>query len=78
MSCNREDHNGEAMKGLEEGINKAIDYCIEHDILSDFLKNNRSDVIDSVIYEYAFDRLMDMEEADTDEDGLEEEIEKHD
>lgn len=37
---------------LGEAVEKAVDYCIESDILSDFLKKNRAEAIAMSIYEY--------------------------
>lgn len=37
---------------LDEAVEKAIDYCIESDILSDFLRKNRAEAIAMSIYEY--------------------------
>ena len=43
----RECYNGRTTEvGLEEGINKAIDYCIEHDYLRDFFTSRRADVVE--------------------------------
>ena len=37
---------------LDEAVERAIDYCIESDILSDFLRKNRAEAIAMSIYEY--------------------------
>ena len=37
---------------LAEAVEKAVDYCIESGILSDFLKQNRAEAIKMSIYEY--------------------------
>lgn len=37
---------------LDEAVEKAVDYCIESDILLDFLRKNRAEAIAMSIYEY--------------------------
>ena len=68
----REYHNGRPMSDLEEDINRAIDYCIKHEILSDFLSTYRSEVTNSMQLNYEFDRQLELERADAREDGYEE------
>ena len=68
----REYHNGRPMSDLEEDINRAIDYCIKHDILRDFLSTYRSEVTNSMQLNYEFDRQLELERADAREDGYEE------
>ena len=49
---------------LEKAINKAIDRCIEEDVLADFLKENRAEVIKVTQLDYTFDRQKSMERED--------------
>lgn len=37
---------------LKEAVERAVDYCIEADILSEFLRKNRAEAIKVSIYEY--------------------------
>ncbi|MCH5263105.1 MAG: hypothetical protein J1F42_09340 [Lachnospiraceae bacterium] len=56
---------------LTEAIEKAVDYCIGADILSEFLRKNRAEVISMTIYEYdeeAHHKLLYEEGV---EDGIE-------
>ena len=53
-----------------------IDYCIDNDILKEFLKTYRSEVTKSMQLNYEFDRQLDLERADAIEEGMEIGIEK--
>ncbi|RGZ16705.1 hypothetical protein DXA03_11770, partial [Agathobacter rectalis] len=57
-------------------IEKAIDYCIDNDILKEFLKTYRSEVTKSMQLNYEFDRQLELERADAIEEGMEIGIEK--
>ena len=46
---------------LEKAINKAIDRCIEEDVLADFLRENRSEVVKVTQLDYTFVRQITME-----------------
>ncbi|MBO5303194.1 MAG: hypothetical protein J6A92_04025 [Lachnospiraceae bacterium] len=37
---------------LPEAVEKAVDYCIQNNILADFLKKNRAEAIEMSIFEY--------------------------
>ena len=37
---------------LEDSMNAAIDYCIEHEILEDILRKNRSQVLGSLLEDF--------------------------
>ncbi|MBO5303513.1 MAG: hypothetical protein J6A92_05630 [Lachnospiraceae bacterium] len=37
---------------LQEAVEKAVDYCIQNNILTDFLKKNRAEAIEMSIFEY--------------------------
>ncbi len=52
-------------------MKEAIDYCIENDILKEFLKTYRSEVTKSMQLNYEFDRQLELERADAIEEGLE-------
>ena len=51
-----------------------IDYCIDNDILKEFLKTYRSEVTKSMQLNYEFDRQLELERADAIEEGLEQGI----
>ncbi|MFQ7714983.1 MAG: hypothetical protein ACLRI8_12960, partial [Agathobacter rectalis] len=54
----------------------AIDYCIDNDILKEFLKTYRSEVTKSMQLNYEFDRQLELERADAIEEGLEQGLEQ--
>ena len=51
-------------------MKEAIDYCIDNDILKEFLKTYRSEVTKSMQLNYEFDRQLELERADAIEEGL--------
>jgi len=57
-------------------MKKAIDYCIDNDILKEFLKTYRSEVTKSMQLNYEFDRQLELERADAIEEGLEQGLEQ--
>lgn len=57
-------------------MKEAIDYCIDNDILKEFLKTYRSEVTKSMQLNYEFDRQLELERADAIEEGLEQGIEQ--
>ena len=50
-------------------MKEAIDYCIDNDILKEFLKTYRSEVTKSMQLNYEFDRQLELERADAIEEG---------
>ncbi len=60
----REYHADGAFDDLAIDIEKAIDYCIDNDILKEFLKTYRSEVTKSMQLNYEFDRQLELERAD--------------
>ena len=54
---------------LELAINKAIDRCIEENILSEFLRNNRDEVVKVTQLDYTFDRQIELEREEAKEQG---------
>ena len=50
-------------------INRAIDRCIEEDVLADFLRENRSEVVKVTQLYYTFDRQIMLEREDAREEG---------
>ena len=57
-------------------MKEAIDYCIDNDILKEFLKTYRSEVTKSMQLNYEFDRQLELERADAIEEGLEQGLER--
>jgi len=57
---------------IEDAVDEAIDYCIEHDYLAEFLSRCRAEVYDMCLYFYdeEYERKMDRQEAK--EEGREE------
>lgn len=60
----REYHRSKDEDNLEEDINKAIDYCIDNDVLKEFLSERRGEVTKVMVLDYTFDRQLEMERAD--------------
>ena len=59
-------------RGLVIDIEMAIDYCIEHNILKEFLISRRNEVTKNMKLDYTFDRQLELEREDAREEGLEE------
>ena len=57
---------------FEEAVNTAVDYCIENDILKEFLVKHKSEVLDMCITEFNEKAFIDGIR----EEGLEEGLEK--
>lgn len=55
--------------GLEAAINLAIDRCIEEGILSEFLKENRTEVVKVMQLDYTFDRQIVLERREARVEG---------
>lgn len=69
----REYHNEEKGCNLETAINMAIDRCIEENILRDFLRENRSEVVKVTQLDYTFDRQIALEREEAIREGREQE-----
>ena len=69
-------HREQNFENLETAINRAIDKCIEEDVLADFLKENRSEVVKVTQLDYTFDRQIMLERIEAREEGREEGIEE--
>lgn len=72
----REYHNSKVEEELEDDINKAIDYCIENDILKEFLSERRGEVTKVMALDYTFDKQLEMERAEAWNGGKKEGIEE--
>lgn len=55
----------------QEALNMAIDYCIDHDILSDFLKKYRAEVLGMLLEEFDADKYERTLKAEGMEEGIE-------
>ena len=62
-------------ESLNKAVPKAVDYCIEHDILKDFLLRERKAVIMYSLYEYNKTGHMKAIKEEAFEDGRKEGIE---
>jgi hypothetical protein len=60
----------------EAAMKQAIKYCIEHDILKEFLQTNASEVINMLLTEWNWDDFIAVREAEAHEDGMAEGQEK--
>ena len=68
----REYHAKQDFENLEMAINLAIDRCILENILRDFLKEHRSEVVKVTQLDYTFDRQIELERIDARREGREE------
>lgn len=55
---------------LKDAVEKAIEECIRNHVLSEFLRNNRSEAISVSIYEYDEERTMRQMREEAFEDGM--------
>ena len=62
-------HKEQEYDDLANAINRAIDRCIEEDVLADFLRENRSEVVKVTQLDYTFDRQIMLEREDAREEG---------
>ena len=65
-------HKEQEYDDLATAINRAIDRCIEEDVLADFLRENRSEVVKVTQLDYTFDKQIMLEREDAREEGREE------
>ena len=63
----REFHRKTGYDALQDAIERAIDHCIEKNVLRSFLIKNRSEVVKAMTLDYTFDRqiMLEREEART-------------
>ncbi len=61
---------------IKEAVNSAVDYCIENNILSDFLRRNKEEAIMINLYEYDEELHMKTIREEGVEEGIEKGIEK--
>jgi predicted transposase/invertase (TIGR01784 family) len=56
---------------LEEAIKKAVEYCLEHDILKEFLEKNAAGVMDMIYTEWDMETALDVRFEEGREEGRE-------
>ena len=57
---------------LEEAIQRAIAYCIQHDIMKEFLEENGSEVENMLYTEWDWDKALDIAKEESYKDGQKE------
>jgi predicted transposase YdaD len=61
---------------LEEAIKKAVEYCLEHDILREFLENNAMGVMNMIYTEWDMETALEVRYNNGYDNGREEGIER--
>lgn len=61
--------NNEISGNLEDAIEKAINQCMEENVLRDFLAQHREEVMHVMALDYTFERRLEMQRAEAIEDG---------
>ena len=56
--------------GVEDVYKRAVEYCIEHGILSDYLSRKGSEVVNMLIAEYDYDMDIEVQREEAYEDGV--------
>ena len=55
---------------LEDAIREAIDYCIANRVMEDFFRENKDEVMKSMLLDYTWERREELIRAEEYEDGL--------
>ena len=55
---------------LKSSVTKAINECIDEDILSDFFRENRKEVIEMGVHEYSYEKHLQLEKDESYHDGI--------
>lgn len=55
---------------LEDAIREAIDYCIANHVMEDFFRENKDEVMKSMLLDYTWERREELIRAEEYEDGL--------
>ena len=63
-------HAEQEYENLELAINLAIDRCIMENVLRNFLKEHRSEVVKVTQLDYTFDRQIELEREDAKREGI--------
>ena len=61
---------------LDESVKSAVKYCIEHDVLKDFLEKIGSEIINMLLYDFSVEEIADIRYNEGREDGLEQGLEQ--
>lgn len=61
--------NNEISGNLEDAIEKAINQCMEENVLRDFLAQHREEVMHVMTLDYTFEQRLEMQRAEAIEDG---------
>lgn len=61
--------NNEISGNLKDAIEKAINQCMEENVLRDFLAQHREEVMHVMTLDYTFERRLEMQRAEAIEDG---------
>lgn len=65
-------HKEQEYEDLAQAINRAIDRCIEENVLADFLSENRTEVVKVTQMDYTFDRQLELERDEARQEGRQE------
>lgn len=66
----REYHKGHDVEELHQDIDRAIDYCIKNNILREFFKDRRAEVLTVTAVDYTYERRMELNYNEGKEDGI--------
>jgi len=61
---------------LDESVQSAVKYCIEHNILKEFLVNHGSEVTNMLFYDFSVEEIAEIRGDERYEEGLEQGLEK--
>jgi len=61
---------------LDESVQSAVTYCIEHNILKEFLVNHGSEVTSMLFYDFSVEEIAEIRGDERYEEGLEQGLEK--
>jgi hypothetical protein len=65
-----------SMECLEKALGKAVNWCIEHGILKNFLEENSTEVNNMLFTEWNWDDALEVAREEGHDEGLEEGVEK--
>lgn len=54
---------------LSDAVKKAMDECMKEDILAEFFKKNRQEVLDVAALDFTFERQLELAARDSREEG---------
>lgn len=65
-----------AVSPLEEAVERAVDECIQENILKDFFTQNRREVMDMSVFEFDYDLYLEVRVEDATRKGIEQGLEQ--